>query len=92
MRLDAYAAQYWPEHSRSTWAKYIVAGYVSVNGAVETSTKKVLSEDDEVTVNIPDAPTHEKQTLPIVYQDENVIVVNKPIGVLTHSKGAMNDE
>lgn len=92
MRLDAYLAQYWPEHSRSTWQKYIEAGYVLVNGEVETLAKRLLGEDDEVTTNVPAAPTHEESTLPVVYQDENVIVINKPIGVLTHSKGALNEE
>ncbi len=92
MRLDAYLAQYWPETSRSTWAKYIKAGYVMVNGEVETSSKRLLDEDDEVTHQVPDAPNHDEQTLPIIYQDKNVIVINKPVGVLSHSKGAMNDE
>lgn len=92
MRLDAYLAQYWPEHSRSTWQKYIEAGYVLVNGTVETLAKRLLDEDDEVTTNVPAAPTHDENTLPVVYQDENVIVINKPIGVLTHSKGALNEE
>ncbi len=92
MRLDAYLAQYWPETSRSTWQKHIAAGYVMVDGVVETSSKRTLSEDDEVTVNVPDVPTFEDQTLPIIYQDDNVIVINKPTGVLTHSKGEINQE
>lgn len=92
MRLDAYMAQYWPEYSRSVWQKYIDAGYVKINGQVETSTKKTLGEDDEVTYDIPAAPDHSQQTLPVIYQDDNVVVVDKPIGVLTHSKGALNDE
>lgn len=92
MRLDAYLAQYWPEYSRSTWQKYIEAGYVMVNGEVEKSVKRALGEDDEVTTNVPSAPDHSDKTLPVVYQDDNVVVINKPVGVLTHSKGALNDE
>ena len=92
MRLDAYLAQYWPEYSRSTWQKYVTAGYVLVNGEVETSAKRLLGEDDQVTTNVPDKPVHTNETLPIIYQDENIIVINKPVGVLTHSKGALNDE
>jgi len=92
MRLDAYLAQYWPEYSRSTWQKYIEASYVFVNGEVEKSAKRLLDEDDEVTTQVPAHPTHDDQTLPVVYQDDNVIVINKPVGVLTHSKGALNDE
>jgi 23S rRNA pseudouridine1911/1915/1917 synthase len=92
MRLDAYLAQYWPEYSRSTWQKYIDAGYILVNGEVEKSSKRLLGEDDEVTTSVPDAPTHDDQSLPVIYQDDNVMVINKPRGVLTHSKGALNEE
>lgn len=92
MRLDAYLAQYWPEHSRSTWQKYVKEGYVKVNGAVETSVKRILEEDDEVTYDIPAAPNHDAETLPVIYQDKEVIVINKPVGILTHSKGTLNDE
>jgi 23S rRNA pseudouridine1911/1915/1917 synthase len=92
MRLDAYLAQYWPEYSRATWQKYVKAGYVMVNGEVETSVKRVLGEDDEVKAEVPDLPTHDKESLPVIYKDDHVIVVNKPVGVLTHSKGALNDE
>jgi 23S rRNA pseudouridine1911/1915/1917 synthase len=92
MRLDAYVAQYWPEQSRSTWQKLIEAGHVTVNGQVVTSVKYDLGEDDYVSVKQPEAPDHSDKTLPIIYEDENVIVISKPVGVLTHSKGALNDE
>lgn len=92
MRLDAYLAEYWPEYSRSVWQKYIAAGYVLVNGEIETTAKRLLGEDDHVTTAVPDKPTHADQTLPVIYQDDNVIVINKPVGVLTHSKGVLNDE
>lgn len=92
MRLDAYLALYWPETSRSVWQKHIEAGFVMVNGTVETSSKRNLGEDDEVTFHLPSAPDHSKQTLAVVYQDDNVIVVNKPSGVLSHAKGATDNE
>lgn len=92
MRLDQYVAQYWPEYSRSVWQKYIESGYVSVNGEVVTSPKKQLGEDDEVTVNIPEATDYSEHTLPVIFENDDVIVINKPSGVLTHSKGAVNEE
>lgn len=92
MRLDAYVAEYWPEHSRSTWQKYIKAGYVTVNGDVVTSPKYELSEDDEVKVNPPKQPNFVHEQLPILYEDDNVTVINKPAGVLTHAKGALLEE
>lgn len=92
MRLDQYLAQYWPDFSRSQWQRYVAAGYVRVNHAVELSPKRVLAEDDEVTTHIPDQPDFREQTLPVIYEDDNVIVINKPSGILTHSKGAVNEE
>ena len=76
MRLDAYVAQYWPEYSRSQWQKYIIAGYVRVNGVVALSPKLTLGEDDEVTVDLPAAPDYSHDSLPVIYEDDNVIVIN----------------
>lgn len=92
MRLDAYVAQHWPEQSRSTWKKLIEAGQVTVNGNVQTSAKFDVPEDAEVEVITPVAADHTEKSLPVLYEDENVIVIDKPLGVLTHSKGALNDE
>lgn len=92
MRLDQYVAQFWPEYSRSVWQRYIVAGFVKVNGEVELSTKRHLDEDDEVTVQIPNDPDFTDMKLPIVYEDDHVLVINKPHGVLTHAKGEILDE
>lgn len=92
MRLDSYLAQYWPEFSRSQWQKYILAGYVKVNGVIEVSAKRMLGEDDEVTIDVPAEPDFADMALPIIYEDDHVVVINKPSGVLTHAKGAVIDE
>lgn len=92
MRLDVYLVTYWPDHSRATWQKYCKAGYVYVNGHAQTVPSFVLGEDDQVTLHIPPAPDHSQHTLPIIYEDDDVVVINKPAGMLTHTKGALNDE
>lgn len=43
-------------------------------------------------MDIPTKNDFSKNELPIIYIDDNVIVVNKPAGVLTHAKGVLNDE
>jgi len=91
-RLDTELAERYPDTSRSTWQKYIKAGYISLNGKVIDSPKQEVTENDAIAINIPVATDYSKDELPIVYIDDNVIVINKPIGVLSHSKGAMNDE
>ena len=92
MRLDAYMAQFWPEYSRSTWQKYIEMGLVEVNGAVVISVKYQLGEDDIVTIKTLPVASFDEQTLPVVYEDDHVVVINKPVGVLTHAKGALTEE
>lgn len=91
-RLDMTLAERYPETSRSTWQKHIKAGHVSVNGTVRESPKFDVTEADSIELSIPDATDFSEHELPIVYLDDNVIVINKPIGILTHSKGALNDE
>ena len=91
MRLDSYLAEYFPEHSRSAWQKYIAAGYVFVNDEVVKSNKLILDEDDVVTISEPPQVTS-SLTIPVIYEDNNVLVLNKPTGVLTHAKGGINHE
>ena len=91
-RSDSLLAKRYPETSRSTWQKYIKSGNVSVNGTPAKSASQLVTEADEIAVNLPEATDYSNEELPILYLDDNVIVVNKPAGVLTHSKGALNDE
>lgn len=92
MRLDAYLAEKHPEYSRSTWAKYIKLGYISIDKKVVTDVSfSNFSEESNISIDIPEN-NREQLDLPVVYEDKNVIVINKPAGVLTHSKGALNDE
>lgn len=90
MRLDAYLAQNYPEYSRATWQKYIEAGYVSMDGVKANKTTPV-GPNHGISINIP-RTTKEMLDLPIIYDDDNVVVIDKPVGVLAHSKGALNDE
>lgn len=91
-RLDVELSERYPELSRSTVQKYIKAGLVTVNGEVVTQVKFDVIDVDEIAMTPPEAENHDAQELPIVYIDDNVIVVNKPAGILTHSKGVMNQE
>ena len=92
LRLDKHLAELYPEHSRSSWQKYIKDGYVHVNGVTETSGKKLLAEDDTVQITLPSSPDFSGYELPIIYSDDDVIVVNKPAGVLTHRASPTDTE
>ena len=91
-RLDVWLAEHHPEVSRSTWQKHVKNGVVSVNGQVQTPPKYDVSASDVITTAVPDTPDFSEQMLPIIYMDENVIVIDKPAGILTHAKGAISSE
>lgn len=92
MRLDKFLSEKYPEYSRATWQKFIHEGYVSINESKVTSPAKNTSEDDILNFNLPEPRGFSTESLPIIYEDNDVLVLNKPAGVLTHSKGALNDE
>lgn len=91
-RLDIELVERYPDTSRSTWQKHVRAGHVKVNGATQESPKFEVTENDVIAIDVPAPSDFSDQTLPIVYIDDNVIVIDKPVGILTHSKGALNDE
>ncbi len=91
-RLDLELADRYPETSRSTWQKHIKAGHVTVNGTAQISPKFDVTVNDAIAIDVPELTDFSASELPIIYIDDNVIVINKPVGVLTHSKGALNDE
>ena len=91
-RLDIYLASLFdPSISRSLWQKHIRAGHVSVNGSVVTSGKATVDDTDDISIDIPEM-AHDKAELPVVYEDEDVVAIDKPIGMLTHAKGGIATE
>lgn len=91
-RLDQELVQRHPDLSRNTIQKYIKTGLVTVNGTIVTKPKHDVIETDDIALTPPEKQDTSDQALPILYIDDEVIVVNKPAGVLTHSKGVLNDE
>ena len=90
-RLDKALARDVPEAahlSRTRLARLIVDGAVHVNGAAVRDPKARVVEGDEVRIDVEDAaPTHiaaEAIPLDIVYEDKDLIVVNKPAGMVVH--------
>ena len=87
MRLDKYLAEQFPEQTRSYLQKLIKEGQVLVNGKTVKSGYQ-LSKSDEVSVTIPEPKEldvePQKIDLDIVYEDEDVILINKPKGMVVH--------
>jgi 23S rRNA pseudouridine1911/1915/1917 synthase len=92
-RLDQYVIEHRPRLSRGFAVKLIGQGRVLVNGKPSKPGYK-LRGGEEITIDYDEAeldviPDIE---LPILYEDDDCVVINKPLGVLTHSKGAFNPE
>lgn len=88
MRLDKAILEKYPDFSRSRIEGLIKSGFVSVNGAEAVKAGMKVSEEDEIEVEIPPPvpaiPEPEDIPLKIVYEDEDVIVVDKPAGMVVH--------
>lgn len=76
--------------NRSQIKKMIDAGQILVDGATVKSGFKLKGGED-ISISMPEASTS-NFNLPIIYEDENVIVFNKPSGMLTHAKGGFINE
>ncbi len=87
-RLDAYIGWNTDELSRSYAVKLIEKGHVSVNGVNKVSKKQTLAAGDTVVIELPEPEKldvlAEDIPLEIVYEDEDVLVVNKPRGMVVH--------
>lgn len=92
VRLDTFlAGTFDASRSRSLWQKYIKSGAVQVNGQVVTSPKTEIETTNEITVELPEQ-TADATDIPVLYEDEDIVVINKPAGVLTHAKGGISQE
>ena len=87
VRLDKFVMQEMPDLSRTLIQEYIKEGHILVNGKNEKASYKIKMNDD-IEVTIPDNKDMdvlpEDIPLDIVYEDQDVIVVNKPSGMIVH--------
>ena len=87
LRLDKVILNHMPDRSRTEIQKWIKAGQVIVNDNVEKANYKV-EEEDVIQVTLPDPQSTEinPENIPldIVYEDEDILVVNKPADMPIH--------
>jgi 23S rRNA pseudouridine1911/1915/1917 synthase len=86
-RLDQAAAELMPEHSRSRLQGWIKSGALTVNGKTCKPRDKVMMGDSLALDAEPEAQVSweaEAISLDIVYEDEHLLVINKPAGLVVH--------
>ncbi len=87
-RLDKRLLEIYPDFSRSRIEGLVKSGHVTVNGAVASKAGMKVSEEDEIEVEIPPpvpaVPEPEDIPLDVVFEDEDMLVVNKAPGMVVH--------
>lgn len=92
-RLDVFLTRKWPDFSRSHIQKLIAKGEVVTVGKVRKANYK-LALGDEVQITLPEAVPvaieAENILLDILYEDDDIIVVNKARGMVVHPAAGVN--
>lgn len=92
VRIDVFVSAKYPNFTRSAVAQLFRNKLVSINNipsrsGIKIKEKDIIRVDDTLLFTAP-----EEVNLSILYEDDDVVVINKPAGMLTHSKGALNTE
>ncbi|MCC7243118.1 MAG: RluA family pseudouridine synthase [Acidobacteria bacterium] len=94
-RLDRYVAAEVPGHSRSQVQRLIDGGHIVVPRVKTTKANTQLRAGDEVSVTLPElVPTvlvAQDLPLDVLFDDEDVVVVNKPAGLVVHPAAGNED-
>jgi 23S rRNA pseudouridine1911/1915/1917 synthase len=87
-RLDKALADAIPDVSRSRLKALIEAGYVAVDGTVMNDPSRKVAAGAQVDLEVPPAepadPEPENIPIEVVYEDDSVIVIDKPVGLVVH--------
>ena len=88
MRLDRALAATYPEHSRSFVARLIEDGRVAVDGKVVTKPSLRVAAGQTVNIDVPPpaaaAAASQEIPLTMLFEDEDLAVVDKPAGLVVH--------
>ncbi len=88
LRLDQALARLLPEHSRSRLAAWVKQGKVSLDETAADPKRKVWGGERITleTVPLPEDSAQQPEDIPlaILHEDEDILVVNKPVGLVVH--------
>lgn len=94
LRLDQSLAQLFPDFSRSRLQGWIKTGHILVNQRTATAKTKIIGgEQISINAEVSESSQHEAQAidLDIIYHDDDLIVINKPAGLVTHPAAGNRD-
>jgi 23S rRNA pseudouridine1911/1915/1917 synthase len=92
-RLDHYLADTYPEISRAFLQKLCNTEQVLVNGEAQKSGYKIVPTDKvEILYDMESIGKIDDIELPVLYEDKDILVIDKPAGVISHARGKYWDE
>ncbi len=87
-RLDKFLSAGCADLSRSRIQSLIEAGHVRIDGAAVTQASMKLKSGQKITITVPEAvdpdPIAQDIRLNVVYEDDDLLVINKPAGMVVH--------
>ncbi len=86
-RLDHIMMEIYKSYNRSSLQKFIESGFVKVDGEVVQKSNAKFPEGVKIELNVPEKLKNADVKPKIIYEDENVLVVDKPAGLLSEAKG-----
>ena len=86
-RLDHILVGIYKSYNRSTLQKFIESGFVKVDGEIVKKPNQKFLEGVKIDLEVPEKLKNADVKPKIIYEDENVLVVDKPAGLLSEAKG-----
>lgn len=87
VRLDILMKEIYKSYNRSSLQKFIESGFVRVDGEMVLKPNAKFSRGVKIDLKVPEIVKNTDLVPEVVYEDENVLVVNKPAGLLSEFKG-----
>jgi 23S rRNA pseudouridine1911/1915/1917 synthase len=88
IRLDKYLSESFKEHSRTRIKDLILGGHVSIAEAKVTDPSRRVKPDEQYQITIPALrpaiPIGQKMNLNVIYEDDDLIIIDKPAGLVVH--------
>lgn len=94
-RVDSLLAKCYPQYSRNQWIEWLKAGLIFHQGKALSPKNKCLTEqliEGQVPINTPQTEAMAQDIpLDIIYEDEHLLVINKPAGLTVHPGAGQKD-